>query len=43
VSRNIIHIEHGGRFRIRERTVLRYYARTIQHLMPGGRRAPRTH
>jgi 1-acyl-sn-glycerol-3-phosphate acyltransferase len=43
VSRNIIHIERGGRFRIRERTVLRYYARTIQHLMPGGRRAPRTH
>ena len=43
VDRNIIHIERGGRFRIRERTVLRYYARTIQHLMPGGRRAPRTH
>jgi 1-acyl-sn-glycerol-3-phosphate acyltransferase len=42
-SRNVIHIERGGRFRIRERTVLRYYARTIQHLMPGGRRAPRTH
>ena len=43
VARNIIHIERGGRFRIRERTVLRYYARTIQHLMPGGRRSPRTH
>jgi len=43
VSRNVIHIERGGRFRIRERTVLRYYARTIQHLLPGGRRAPRTH
>jgi len=42
-ARNIIHIERGGRFRIRERTVLRYYARTIQHLLPGGRRAPRTH
>jgi glycerol-3-phosphate O-acyltransferase len=42
-SRNVIHIERGGRLRIRERTVLRYYARTIQHLMPGGRRAPRTH
>ncbi len=43
VARNIIHIERGGRFRVRERTVLRYYARTIQHLMAGGRRAPRTH
>lgn len=43
VGRNVIHIERGGRFRIRERTVLRYYARTIQHLMPAGRRAPRTH
>ena len=43
VARNIIHIERDGQFRIRERTVLRYYARTIQHLMPGGRRAPRTH
>ena len=42
-ARNIIHNERGGRFRIRERTVLRYYARTIQHLLPGGRRAPRTH
>jgi 1-acyl-sn-glycerol-3-phosphate acyltransferase len=43
VGRNVIHIERGGRFRVRERTVLRYYARTIQHLMPGGGRAPRTH
>ena len=43
VGRNIIHIERGGRFRIRERTVLRYYARTIQHLMPGGRKSGRTH
>jgi glycerol-3-phosphate O-acyltransferase len=43
VARNVIHIERGGRFRIRERTVLRYYARTIQHLMPGGRRSARTH
>lgn len=42
VDRNIIHIERGGRFRIRERTVLRYYARTIQHLIPGGR-SPRPH
>jgi glycerol-3-phosphate O-acyltransferase len=43
VARNVIHIERGGRFRIRERTVLRYYARTIQHLLAGGRRSPRTH
>ena len=43
MSRNIIHVERGGRFRIRERTVLRYYARTIQHLLSGGRRPPRTH
>jgi len=43
VTRHVIHIEPGGRFRIRERTVLRYYANTIQHLTSGGRRAPRTH
>jgi glycerol-3-phosphate O-acyltransferase len=43
VARNIIHVERGGRFRVRERTVLRYYARTIQHLLAGPRRTPRTH
>ena len=42
-SRNIIFVERGGRFRVRERTVLRYYARTLQHLLVGPRRAPRTH
>jgi glycerol-3-phosphate O-acyltransferase len=42
-ARNIIHVERGGRFRVRERTVLRYYARTLQHLMTGARRSPRTH
>jgi glycerol-3-phosphate O-acyltransferase len=43
-ARNIIHIERGGRYRVRERTVLRYYARTLQHLLAGGRRtSPRTH
>ena len=42
-ARGIIHIEHGDRYRIRERTVLRYYARTIEHLIMGGRRSPRTH
>ena len=43
VARNIIFVERGGRFRVRERTVLRYYARSIQHLLAGGRRTPRTH
>jgi glycerol-3-phosphate O-acyltransferase len=42
-TRNIIYVERGGRFRVRERTVLRYYARTIQHLLTGSRRTPRTH
>ena len=32
-ARGIIHVERGGRFRVRERTVLRYYARTLQHLL----------
>jgi hypothetical protein len=35
-ARGIVVIE-GGRLRVRERNVLRYYARTIQHLLsPGG-------
>lgn len=42
-ARNIIHVERGGRFRVRERTVLRYYARTLQHLLAGVRRQTRTH
>ena len=42
-ARNIIHVERGGRFRVRERTVLRYYARALQHLLTGPRRTPRTH
>ena len=41
-ARNIIHVERGGRFRVRERTVLRYYARTLAHLL-ASRRSPRTH
>ena len=41
-DRNIIYLERGGRFRVRERTVLRYYARTIQHLL-APRRPIRTH
>jgi glycerol-3-phosphate O-acyltransferase len=42
-DRNIIFVERGGRFRVRERTVLRYYARTIQHLLAAPRRPVRTH
>jgi glycerol-3-phosphate O-acyltransferase len=42
-ARNIIFVERGGRFRVRERTVLRYYARTLQHLLTGPRRTPRMH
>jgi glycerol-3-phosphate O-acyltransferase len=41
-DRNIIHLERGGRYRVRERMVLRYYARTIQHLLVP-RRTVRTH
>jgi glycerol-3-phosphate O-acyltransferase len=41
-DRNIIHLERGGRYRVRERTVLRYYARTLQHLL-APRRPLRTH
>jgi glycerol-3-phosphate O-acyltransferase len=43
MTRNIIHVERGGRFRVRERTVLRYYARTLQHLLTSPKRPPRTH
>ena len=42
-ARNIIFVERGGRIRVRERTVLRYYARTLQHLLHGPRRTSRTH
>jgi glycerol-3-phosphate O-acyltransferase len=42
-TRNIIYVERGGRFRVRERTVLRYYARSLNHLLNGPRRSPRTH
>jgi 1-acyl-sn-glycerol-3-phosphate acyltransferase len=41
-ERNIIHLERGGRCRVRERTVLRYYARTLQHLLDPPR-PQRTH
>jgi glycerol-3-phosphate O-acyltransferase len=42
-ARNIVFVERGGRVRVRERTVLRYYARTLQHLLHGPRRPSRTH
>jgi hypothetical protein len=32
-QRGIVVID-GDRFRVRERNVLRYYARTIEHLLP---------
>jgi hypothetical protein len=41
-DRNVIHIDAGGRFRVRERNVLRYYARTLQHLLSAPR-GGRTH
>jgi len=40
-ARNIIVIERGSRFRVRERTVLRYYARSLQHLVAA--RKPAAH
>ena len=42
-GRNIIYVERGGRFRVRERTVLRYYARSLEHLLATPRHPPRTH
>lgn len=41
-DRGVIHVERGGRYRVRERTVLRYYARTIEHLLVPPR-TTRTH
>jgi glycerol-3-phosphate O-acyltransferase len=32
-TRNIIVVEQGGRYRVRERNVLRYYARSLSHLL----------
>lgn len=40
-DRNIVHVESGGRVRVRERTVLKYYARTLQHLLTASRRVTR--
>ena len=35
-TRGII-VQERGRFRVRQRSVLRYYARTIEHLVPAPR------
>ena len=35
-GRGII-VQDRGRFRVRQRSVLRYYARTIEHLLPARR------
>lgn len=48
VRRRVLVVERGRGFRVRDRLVLRYYARTIDHLLSGpGRTAsdryPRTH
>ena len=43
VARGIIVLERGGRFRVRERSVLRYYARTHSSTCCSPRRAGRTH
>lgn len=42
VARGVV-VSHRGRYRVRERSVLRYYARTIQHLLSPPRRGGRTH
>jgi glycerol-3-phosphate O-acyltransferase len=41
-ERGVIHVDRSGHFRVRERTVLRYYARTLQHLLSAPR-GGRTH
>ena len=42
VTRGILVVE-GDRYRVRERTVLRYYARTIEHLLKDRGRSSLTH
>ena len=42
VTRGILVVE-GDRYRVRERTVLRYYARTIEHLLKDRGRSALTH
>jgi glycerol-3-phosphate O-acyltransferase len=43
VDRHIVLVERGGRIRVRDRTVLRYYARGLQHLLAAPRRTTRAH
>ncbi len=43
VSRNVIVVDHAGRYRVRNRAVLRYYSRTIQHSFPDPTGPSRTH
>jgi hypothetical protein len=42
VTRGVIVVDRG-RYRVRERNVLRYYGRSIQHLLGSPRRAGRPH
>jgi glycerol-3-phosphate O-acyltransferase len=42
-DRGIVHVERGGRIRVRERMVLKYYGRGLQHLLATPRRSTRTH
>jgi glycerol-3-phosphate O-acyltransferase len=42
-ARGVVVPERSGRIRVRDRAVLRYYARTIQHLSQAPRRPARTH
>ena len=41
VRRRVLRVE-GARIRVRERSILRYYARTIQHLLPATSSSDRT-
>jgi glycerol-3-phosphate O-acyltransferase len=43
VGRNVLVAERGGRYRVRDRVVLRYYARTIRHLTDSTDLHSRTH
>ncbi len=43
VSRNVIVVDRAGRYRVRDRAVLRYYSRTIQHLFVAPTGPTRTH
>lgn len=43
VSRNIIVVDRAGRYRVRDRAVLRYYSRSIQHSFAAPTGPTRTH